>query len=148
LPPSWPAGKVDGGKQAQLLYGWPGLGQVQVFTPEESMPQVTQQSWVHGLPQLTLWQSEAHAWPASESGLSARQVQLPGCSTQIGTVPVLPPSPPDAPPWGPAAPPSEPFEPPVPVSGLEDEQAKNTRLGTSRAATARVLERPLERFLS
>ena len=73
-----PVGKVDGGKHEQLLYGWPAIGQVQVFVPDASRPHGTQQSWVHGLPQLTLWQSDAQAPPGFESGLSAAQVQLPG----------------------------------------------------------------------
>jgi hypothetical protein len=134
-------GKPVGGAHVQLLNGWPGIGQRQVLVPAASMPQVTQQSCVHGLPQLTLWQSDAQAPPACESGLSAAQVQLPGCAAQTmppvaPAVPELPPVPLDVPPPVPV---TTPVEPPVPVAVLAEEHAKNTKLCTSRAATPNVL---------
>jgi len=69
-PPCNPAGMTGGGRQLQLAKGAPGTGQMQVLAPIWSMPQVTQQSSVQGRPQLTLWQSAAHAPPGAKSGLT------------------------------------------------------------------------------
>jgi hypothetical protein len=109
------------------------FGQAQNFVPSWSMPQVTQQSWVQFLPQLTLWQSAAQAPPGSESGFGPVQVQLPGYIVQI-------PTPPPAP-VVPLPPVPAPVEPPVPDddAGEDDEHAKNTKLCATSAATPRVL---------
>ena len=127
----------------QLVNGCPGIVQVQVLMPVASMPHETQQFCVQILPQLTLWQSEAQAPPATESGLSAKQSQLPGCAVQSDVGAAEPPMPldvdPPAPVAAPPAPVPTPVEPPVPVAVLAEEHAKNTKLCASKAATPNVL---------
>ena len=119
---------TGGCRQEQLAYGPPGLRQMQFLAPIWSIPQVTQQSRLQGLPQLTLWQSGAQAPGALKSGLGCPTMQEPGL---LGSgMLVKPPSPVDPP-----TPP--PFEPPVPLALPPEEQATVIKHCTTSAATPR-----------
>ena len=54
MPPVRPVGNPGGGAQVQVEYGCPGIGQLHILKPVESIPHGTQQSVVHGRPLATV----------------------------------------------------------------------------------------------